>query len=307
MATTRSPEDVAQQFIIVGCGYTGERVAKQLVALGPTVAITRRGRVFEFPSLIWDLDATVPAGFSLSGIPAPYRVLYLVPPPAQGQDDPRISRFLEASPEASARIVYISTTSVYGDAGGATVSEETPPAPITDRARRRLTAETTLRAWCESKNVDWVILRVPGIYGPGRLPLDHLRRGEPVLSDAESGPGNRIHVDDLAVACIAAMTRPAARNRIYNVGDGDHRSSTAFLTLVASLSGLPPPRQLPLEELKVHKSEAALSFLADARRADTSRLRRELGFTPCYATLEAGVQASFNESMRVNECRVVVS
>src|SRR3989304_3737283 len=118
MATTRSPEDVAQQFIIVGCGYTGERVTKQLVALGPTVAITRRGRAFEFPTLIWDFDSTVPTGFSLSGIPAPYRVLYLVPPPAQGQDDPRISRFLEALPEAPARIVYISTTSVYGDAGG---------------------------------------------------------------------------------------------------------------------------------------------------------------------------------------------
>jgi len=307
MACIGSRDRPARRFIVAGCGYTGERAAKRLALLAPVVGITRSSRVFAFPSLIWDLDANVPAGFSLSGIPAPFRVLYLVPPPSQGQDDPRISRFLAALPEAPARIVYFSTTGVYGDAGGATVTEETPPAPATDRARRRLAAETTLRAWCESKNVDWVILRVPGIYGPGRLPLDHLRRGEPVLSDAESGPGNRIHVDDLAVACIAAMTRPAARNRIYNVGDGDHRSSTAFLTLVASLSGLPPPRQLPLEELKVHKSEAALSFLADARRADTSRLRRELGFTPCYATLEAGVQASFNESMRVNECRVVVS
>lgn len=296
MTTIPAPADSAQRFIVAGCGYAGERVARLLAAFGPVVGITRRGRVFEFPSLIWDFDADVPAGFSLSGIPAPFRVVYLVPPPAQGQDDPRISRFLSALTTTPARIVYISTTGVYGNAGGATVTEDTPPDPATDRARRRLAAETALRAWCESHGVDWVILRVPGIYGPGRLSLERLRRGEPMLAEFEAGPGNRIHVDDLAAACVAALMKPEARNRIYNVGDGDHRSTTAFLALVAHLAGLLPPPQLPLAGLRKHQSDTASSFLAESRRVDTTRLRRELGFVPRYQAAEEGVRASLGES-----------
>lgn len=193
---------------------------------------------------------------------------------------------------APERIVYVSTTGVYGDAAGATVTEDTPPAPATDRARRRLDAETTLRAWCEPREVEWVILRVPGIYGPGRLPLDRLRRGEPALAESEAGPGNRIHVDDLADACVTALLNHKARNRIYNVGDGDHMSSTAFLALVARLAGLPPPRQLPMTELQTHKSDAALTFLGESRRVDTARMRRELGFAPRYPNPEQGIRAS---------------
>ncbi|MGH8863656.1 MAG: NAD-dependent epimerase/dehydratase family protein, partial [Burkholderiales bacterium] len=176
--------------------------------------------------------------------------------------------------------------------GGATVTEDTPPAPMTDRARRRLAAEKALRAWCEPRKVDWVILRVPGIYGPGRLPLEHLQRGEPVLAESECGPGNRIHVEDLADICVTALLQPQACNRIYNVGDGDHMTSTAFLCLVARLAGLPPPPRLPLGQLQALKSDVTPSFPGESRRVDTSRLRQELGFKPRYPTAEAGIRAS---------------
>lgn len=221
-----------------------------------------------------------------------FDVVYLVPPPASGTSDPRMQQFLDALPATPARFVYISTTGVYGDAGGGMVTEDTPPAPVTDRARRRLSAENALRAWCEARGVEWTILRVPGIYGPGRLPVERLRRGEPVLAEAEAGPGNRIHVDDLADATVAALLKPEARNRIYNVGDGDHMTSTAFLTLVAQIAGLPAPPQLSRAELRAHRSEGLLSFLGESRRVDTSRLRRELGFTPRYASPEQGIRAS---------------
>ena len=272
-------------------------MARWLAELEPVLGITRSRRAFEFPSLIWDLDAGAPAEFPLSGIPTPFRVVYLVPPPAQGQDDPRIQRFLGALSVPPERIVYVSTTGVYGDTGGATVTEETPPAPATDRARRRLSAESTLRDWCESHDVDWVILRVPAIYGPGRLPLEHLRRGEPVLADSEAGPGNRIHVDDLAAACVVALMKPEARNRIYNVSDGDHTSSTAFLALVARLAGLPPPPQLPLAEIRKLTSDAAFPFLSESRRVDTTRLRQELAFTRRYANLKESIRASLAEGV----------
>lgn len=302
MAGIRSSEDPVQRFVVAGCGYTGERVAKLLAAIAPTVAITRGGRAFEFPSLRRDLDTHQPAGFSRSDCPAPFRVVYLVPPPTEGMTDPRIARFLKTLPVAPERIVYVSTTGVYGDAGGATITEDTPPAPATDRARRRLAAETTLRAWCEPHGVDWVILRVPGIYGPGRLSIDRLRRGDPALVESEAGPGNRIHVDDLADVCVAALLRPQAANRIYNVGDGDHTSSTAFLALVARLAGLPPPRQLSLAEFRAHQSDAALSFFGESRRVDTTRLHQELGFTPRFRNPEEGVRASLEGTLADGAC-----
>ncbi len=259
-------------FVIAGRGYTGARVAERLAPQGAVIGLTRKPHDFNFT--------------------APYDVVYLAPPPAPGTTDPRLARFLAALPARPGRILYVSTTGVYGDAGGATVTEDTPPAPATDRARRRLAAETTLRAWCEARNLDWVILRVPGIYGPGRLPLDRLRRGEPALAESEAGPGNRIHVEDLADICVAALLQPQARNRIYNVGDGDHTTSTAFLGLVADIAGLPIPPQLPITQLAALRSDAALSFLAESRRVDTSRLRQELGFKPRYPSAEAGIRAS---------------
>lgn len=297
MAATASPVIPSRGFVVAGCGYAGSRVAARLAKQGPVTAITRvpRARRFEAPfgfdMVTWDFDT----GRAVQLPPSKaerFDVIYLVPPPASGTTDPRLRHFLDALPAAPARFVYISTTGVYGDAGGGTVNEDTPPAPATDRARRRLSAEETLRAWCEPRGVEWVILRVPGIYGPGRLPVDRLRRGEPVLVESEAGPANRIHVDDLADASVAALLKPQASDRIYNVGDGDYTTNTAFLSLVAQFAGLPPPPQLPLAELKAHRSEAALSFLSESRRVDTSRLRQELGFTPRYASAEQGIRAS---------------
>lgn len=272
MTRTQATNKRPRTYVIAGRGYTGTRVAERLAPQGTVIGLTRKPHAFNFS--------------------APFDVVYLVPPPATGTTDPRLERFLAALPAVPGRIVYISTTGVYGDAGGATVTEDTPPAPATDRARRRLAAETALRAWCEAQKVEWVILRVPGIYGPGRLPLDRLRRGEPVLAESEAGPGNRIHVEDLADICVAALMQPQARKRIYNVGDGDHTTSTAFLKLVAGITGLPAPPQLPITQLAALRSDAALSFLAESRLVDTGRLRRELGFKPRYPTAEAGIRAS---------------
>jgi nucleoside-diphosphate-sugar epimerase len=275
VTATQSTDRRPRTFVIAGLGYTGARVAPRLAPQGQVIGLGRKPQAFDFAP--------------------PFDVIYLVPPPSTGISDPRLEHFLAALPAAPGRIVYISTTGVYGDADGGTVTEDTPPAPITNRARRRLAAETALRAWCEPKNVEWVILRVPGIYGPGRLPLERLQRGAPALAESEASPGNRIHVEDLADICVAALLQPQARNRIYNVGDGDHTSSTAFLMLVASVAGLPEPPQLPMSKLVESTSDTGISFLDESRRVDTTRLRQELGFRPRYPSAEAGIRASLME------------
>jgi nucleoside-diphosphate-sugar epimerase len=221
-------------------------------------------------------------------------IAYLAPPQDSGTNDARLGTFLGALGEARPSVfLYMSTTGVYGDAAGATVDESSPTEPTNDRSRRRIAAEQLVRAWCDVRGLRWVVLRVPGIYGPHRLPLERLQRGEPALDPAAAGPGNRIHVDDLVTACVAALERPVSG--IFNVGDGDHSSTTAFLQVTAELAGLPGPELVTLAEARGRVSPGMLGYLVESRRVETGRMREGLGVTPRYATVAAGVAASLAE------------
>jgi len=142
-----------------------------------------------------------------------------------------------------------------------------------------------------------VILRVPGIYGPDRLPLERLRRREPALRDDEAGPGNRIHVDDLVAAIVAAIDHPSAQG-VFNVTDGDHASTTAFLQLTAAAAGIEPPVLISKAEARERIPAGMLSFLLESRRVDNRRMLRELGLQLRYPTLQSGVLASLAEMRR---------
>jgi nucleoside-diphosphate-sugar epimerase len=137
-----------------------------------------------------------------------------------------------------------------------------------------------------------VVFRVPAIYGPHRLPLDRLRRGEPVLRPEDSGPGNRIHVDDLVAACQAALTRPVAG--LFNLVDGQPESMATFTTRVAILAGLPVPRQVSWAEAERVMSPGLLAFLRESRRVMTRRAM-DLGWTPRYGNPSDGIRASLLE------------
>lgn len=225
---------------------------------------------------------------------APCTVLYTVPPRADGHDDERLAVFLGRLGERPSRIVYLSTSGVYGDRQGRLTDETVPPQPQTDRARRRLAAETRLGQWCETNGVERTVLRVPGIYGPGRLGLERLRAGGEVLRAADAGPGNRIHVDDLVRCCLAAM-QPDLPGGLYNVGDGDLRSSGEFSAAVAKLAGLPAPREISLSEARREWSPARLSFITESRWLDLTRMTEVLGVQPRYANAEQGIRASLDE------------
>ena len=284
-----------RDFLVVGCGYVGERLAR--VLRGRTLALVRSAERCRqlaaqgIEAVQLDLDA-VPRPSTLPEDTASRVVYYLAPPPGDLPSDPRLRRLLAVLPVPPSRFVYMSTTGVYGDAAGASVDETTPTRPATDRARARLDAERAVQDWAASRGSEWVVLRVPGIYGPGRLPLERIRRGEPSIRESEAGPGNRIHVDDLVRVCVAAGTSPAAANRVYNVGDGNHASTTEYFRTVARLAGLAPPPEVSREEARRHLSPLAWSFLGDSRRVDTRRIERELGVELRYRDLEDGVRAS---------------
>jgi nucleoside-diphosphate-sugar epimerase len=278
---------------IIGCGYTGLRLAQRWRARGAAV----RGYATRESSLAAiAASGATPCRLDLDrdagAIDADGIVYYCAPPGVATPGDARLERFLGCLTAVPARLVYLSTTGVYGDHGGADVDEDTPVSPRSARAARRVAAEDALRAWAAARRASWCILRVAGIYGPGRLPLERLRAAQPVIRAAEAGPGNRIHVDDLVEACVAAGESPQAHQRIYNVCDGTHDSQTDYLLRVARLAGLPAPPQLPRAEAERVLPESVWSFLGESRRVGNRRLVGELGVQLRYTDLERGISAS---------------
>jgi nucleoside-diphosphate-sugar epimerase len=295
---TSEPRDAGKATLLAGCGYVGARLARRLVEQGPVLALVRSRASAE--ALIAEglsaqaLDLDGEAQDAVLGLPPGLQaVVYLAPPAARGTEDLRLARFLELFSEARpAVLVYLSTTGVYGDIGGASVDEDSAVAPREDRSRRRVDAERRVAQWCEARGIRWVVFRVPAIYGPHRLPLDRLRLGEPVLRPEDSGPGNRIQVDDLVAACLAALDRPLSG--VFNLTDGHPESMAAFATRVARLAGLPAPPQVDWAEAQQVLSPGLLAFLRESRLV-SSRRWQELGWSPEYGNPDDGIRASLVE------------
>jgi nucleoside-diphosphate-sugar epimerase len=279
-------------FVVNGVGYTGSRVLAALPA-GRATGINRSPVADVDDDRIVTLDLDHADSTELR-LPARFTLLYTVPPSTDSLDDLRLKQFLAVLDPSPERFVYISTSGVYGDCAGRLVSEADTPAPVTDRARRRFAAEKMLQRWCSKNECELFILRAPAIYGPGRLGIDKIRAGKAILREAESNPGNRIHVDDLAACCIAAMTGNKVPG-IYNVADGDFRSPTWFANTVAEMAGLDPPPTITREEAKETLSAARLSFLSESRKLDTRKMRETLKFSPTYTNAEDGIRASLVE------------
>lgn len=221
-------------------------------------------------------------------------VLHFAPPPSGGDGDPRMKRLLaalEARRSLPQGVVYISTTGVYGDCGGAWVDETRPCRAQTARARRRIDAERQLRAFGRRRQVRVAILRAPGIYAADRLPLERLRRGDPVLAADEDVHTNHIHAEDLArLACLALFRAPAGR--VYNASDDSDLKMGDYFDAVADVFGLARPPRLARAQIAEQLSPLTLSFMSESRRLDNRRLKRELRVPLRYPTIGAGLAAA---------------
>ncbi len=273
--------------LIVGAGYVGQRVLNELPG-DAAFGLSRSPLNADLPATTFDLDTDAVLPVTL---PDRYAVLYTVAPSDKADNDVRLEKLLQLLQPAPHRFVYISTTGVYGDHAGNMVTEDTPPQPKTARATRRVAAETTLRAWGNEYSANIVILRVPGIYGPGRINVERIGEGMVLIQESDANPGNRIHADDLAMCCIAALSDEAPTG-IYNVGDGDYRSPTWFSTEVARQCELTAPQTISWTDAQREFSELRLSFLSESRRIDTRKMREVLGVIPRYADPTDGIRAS---------------
>jgi nucleoside-diphosphate-sugar epimerase len=282
------------RLLIVGCGDVGLRVVRRLANRCRVLATTSGGpervarlREAGLTPLRADLD-DMASLWRLGGLAD--MVLHLAPPPQQGDCDTRTARLIRALARGGCvrRLLYASTTGVYGDAGGAWIDETGPLRPASDRAMRRADAEARVRWFGRAFGVCANVLRIPGIYAadrPGGDPVERVRQGAPVLLPQDDVYTNHIHADDLARVCIAALTRGAPL-RIYNASDDTELKMGDYFDLVADAAGLPRPPRISRAQAQAELSPLRLSFLSESRRLRNTRMKRELRVRLIYPTVQ---------------------
>lgn len=284
----------SHRIYIVGCGYMGLQIAERIKSQQQVIGIVRSEQSqyscikkgIDCIRLDLDqLDDVTEHAFDVEQ----HSILYLAPPPRQGEKDTRLQGFLQTiGSQRPKKIVLISTTGVYGNCEGRWVDENTPVNPQVDRAKRRLDAEQQLQSWCQRHQVSCVILRVPGIYGPGKLPLKRIRSGEPIVRQEDSPFSNRIHAYDLASICIQAIVDETITG-IYNCADGHPSTMYDYFMNVAEATGLPAPEAISLQQASKRLSEGMLSYMAESRRIGNEKLRRDFKLELRYPDLKAGL------------------
>ncbi len=283
-------------FLILGCGSVGEKVASRALAQGDQVLAVKRNisHLSGIDALSIDLDQP-PSSYPV--VPVADVVFVFFPPLAKGQEDARSHHAIEMLNQWSRppkRIVILSTTAVYGDCNGEWIDESRSPNPQTDRGRRRLDAEQQWCNWAAAKGCEWVILRVAGIYGPEKLPRARLLRGDPMPDELNAPYSNRIHIDDLAVVCLVAASHGGTD--IYNVSDGRPTTMLDYFNSVADCLQLPRPPLISMADARQQLTAGMLSYLNESRRLDNKKMLQRLGIRLQYPDLKSGLAACIQKS-----------
>ena len=280
-----------RRLLIIGCGDVAMRAIPLLArhyrifALVRNPACREKLRVLGVLPILGDLDDRASLK-RIAGIAD--AVLHFAPPPNASPlikggwggfafRDIRTRHLLAALSHRKLpeQLVYISTSGVYGDCGGAIVSESQPLDPQTARAQRRADAEKQIRNWAKHNQVKASILRVPGIYAADRLPLGRLQHDLPCIIDSEDGYTNHIHADDLA-RVAAAVLRYGKACRVYHASDDSRLKMGEYFDAVADAFGLPHLPRVSRAEAQRMLPETLLSFMNESRRLTNQRMKREL-------------------------------
>ncbi len=298
-----SPSDLpppavpAGRLFCFGLGYTAARLAARLVARGWTVAGTARtpegrDRLARRGIEAWVFDDGRPLDDAPAALAGATHLLASIPPGPEG-DPALLAHGGDARRAPALRWAgYLSTPAVYGDRGGALVSEEDAPAPGSGRGRRRLAAERAWAAAFAGTGTALQVFRLAGIYGPGRNAVEQARAGRARIVEKPGQVFNRIHVDDIGTILMASMARPAP-GRVYNVADDLPCPSGDVVRHACALLGLDPPEPVPFEAAEL--SPMARSFYSECKRLDTRRLRDELGVALACPTYREGLAAILRE------------
>jgi nucleoside-diphosphate-sugar epimerase len=293
---------ISNRLLIVGAGDIASRALPALgrgyevhamVRTPPRAQALARLGVRSFVADLDDLAACADA------LPKAGLLLHAAPPGPEGETDQRTAALLEAMDARGLRprrVVYVSTSGVYGDCAGERVDEFRPPHPATARARRRTDAEGQLAAWCARRQASLVVLRAPGIYAAERLPRERIQRGTPVLVREHDVYTNHVHADDLAGMCVRALEESAPAG-VYNASDDSEMLMGDWMDSVADHLQLPRPPRISRGEAGEQIPAGLLSFMGESRRLINTRLKNVLGYRLLHPTVMQGLKAD-NSSFR---------
>ncbi len=284
------------ELLVVGRGYTGRAIAEEASRTGWAVTVTSRD-----PEGSDGADGAVIAFERLGDALRSATHLVVTAPPGEA-GDPVLDRF-GGEIERAARlrwVGYLSSTGVYGDHGGGLVDEATEPVPSSPRARRRRAAERAWERVARPGRLAVDLIRLAGIYGPGRSVLDELRAGSARPIRAPDHAFGRIHRDDIAEGTLAALATAAAASpaRVLNFNDALPAPSADVIREAARLLGLPPPPERSLDEAWPSMSPMARSFWSDNRRVSSTRTVAALRRPWRYPTYREGLRAILDAEQR---------
>ena len=279
------------RLLVLGAGYSGRCLARLAKSLGTPVLCTRRSLDRPDADLVFDSsEGLLPDSGALKEVT---HLLSTIPPDQDGLD-PVLSTLLPTLKRMPLQWVgYLSTTGVYGDRNGEWVSEDDTPDPILERSRRRLDCE---HSWQDS-GLPVQILRLPGIYGPGRSVLNGLRQGSARLIEKPGQVFCRIHVEDIAGACWHLIKRSAEGQRpaVVNVVDDCPAATSDLLRYAAGLLGCSLPEAMQFDAIQSTMSAMAQSFWSENRRVSNRLLTGDLGYNLLYPDFRAGLKDCLNQ------------
>ena len=285
--------------LIIGCGDIALRTAPLLQKQYRLLGLCRNSENFNtlrlhgILPLLGDLDRPNTL-IKLTG--TAQTVLHLAPPVNHGIRDNRTTNLLAVLTRQlkkkktilPQRLVYISTSGVYGNCNGALINETQPVNPSSERALRRVNAERQIRNWGKRNQINVSILRVPGIYATDRLPLKQLRDKNPMLAPEDDSYTNHIHANDLA-RIISSTLRYGKHGRIYHACDDSRLKMGEYFDLIADRFDLPHPSRIKRDQANGVISSNMLSYLNESRRLTNCRMKNELHISLIYPTVFDGV------------------
>jgi nucleoside-diphosphate-sugar epimerase len=264
------------RLLVFGAGYTGRAIHAAALAAGHDAVLVSR--------------TPGPGMAAFDGVDAASADALVATAAPDGGADPVLAAHGAALARGRLRhAVYLSTTGVYGDRGGAWVDEATEPRPMQPRSVQRVAVERAWAALAPEAGVD--LCRVAGIYGPGRSAIDELRAGRGRMVDKPGHVFGRIHRDDIALAVVAAIARPPSGVRVLHLADDEPAEPRAVTEEAARLLGMAPPPLVSFAEAAAGMSPMALGFWAECRRVSSAATKAALGIAWTYPSYREGLAA----------------
>ena len=276
------------KLIIFGGGFSGQRIATLARRMGVKVLCSRRKKESEGADFIFNTEKEI----SNEIFEGTTHVLSCIPPLLNGEDPVLLKLKTQLLNSKNLKWVgYLSTTGVYGDTKGGWVNENTSPNPQQERSIRRLSCE---KQWLDTK-LPIQILRLPGIYGPGRSVFESLLNGTTKMIDKPGQVFSRIHVDDIAgsVLFLINLYFQGKTPSIVNVADNLPANNLDVINFAAKIAKKSLPSRVPFEIAQKTMSPMAISFWQENRKVDNKLLCKKLGYSLIYPDFKSGLKNCF--------------